>query len=168
MVKIQKFGQNSEIQLKLWKLVKILKFGWNSEIWSKIRNLVRIGHNSEAEFWNRLCNPQPWINDWLTDKGGHRATRAAKMKMWRWEGEAFGKNISFVEPRVSKIWEETLTESFPGALSTFYRDSPLSLSIFSITIVLQIRAFGWDRVAKCQIFYTEQIFQTKSYPKKNA
>ena len=24
-----------------------------------------------------------------------------------------------------------------------------------------------DRVAKCQIFYTEQIFQTKSYPKKS-
>ena len=27
---------------------------------------------------------------------------------------------------------------------------------------------GGDRVAKCQIFYTEQIFQIKFYPKKRA
>ena len=28
--------------------------------------------------------------------------------------------------------------------------------------------FITNRVAKCQIFYTEQIFQTKFYPKKSA
>ena len=33
---------------------------------------------------------------------------------------------------------------------------------------VRCRWFSWKfRVAKCQIFYTEQIFQTKFYPKKN-
>ena len=39
---------------------------------------VWFGHNSEAECWKRLCNPQPLMTDRQTDKGGHRAARAAK------------------------------------------------------------------------------------------
>ena len=103
LVNIVKFGRNSEIWLKFWNLVKILKFGQNSEIWLKFWNLVKIqkfgmvwyefvwfGHNSEAECWKRLCNPQPWINQWLTDrqtdKGGHRAAMAAKNSKVDWMG----------------------------------------------------------------------------------
>ena len=31
-----------------------------------------------------------------------------------------------------------------------------------------VRGGGGARVAKCQIFYTEQIFESKIYPKKSA
>ena len=68
LVKIVKLGQNWEIWSKLWS------FGQNCEIWSKswfffkLLNLVKnygrgyVIHNLE----------------WMTDKGGYRAARAAK------------------------------------------------------------------------------------------
>ena len=79
-------------------MVKIQKFGivWYEFEW--------FGHNSEAECWKRLCNPEQW----MTHKGGHRAARAAK----KWKSrKRLGKNWNKVEKNVEKelknIWKKS-------------------------------------------------------------
>ena len=48
------------------------------------------------------------------------------------------------------------------------RTSQQRKSTFDLCKKIQIHHLFLDRVAKCQIFYMEQIFQTEFYPKKSA
>ena len=101
MVKILKFGWNSEIWLKFWNLVEILKFGWNCEIWSKFWNLVEIlkfGWNSEiwSKFWNLVeilkfgWNSEIWSNFWKDGQNSENSWLGMVCMVWfGFEGSKF-------------------------------------------------------------------------------
>ena len=65
LVDILKFGWNSEIGSKFWKLVKILKFGRNSEIWSTFWNLVKtLKFGQDSETWSKFWNLVEILKSW--------------------------------------------------------------------------------------------------------